>query len=141
MVTIKGVGSATIEASQAGDATYNAATPVQRGFTIGKASQTITFPTIPNKTFGDATFALSATASSGLPVSYRVVSGPATVSGNMVTLTGSGTVTIEASQAGNEFYSAAYPPQKSFTVASPITYSAPFIPVNASERIAVTVSR
>jgi parallel beta-helix repeat protein len=124
-VTVTGVGSAIIEASQAGNSIYNAATPVQRSFTIGKAGQSITFPAIPNKTYGDAPFALNATASSGLPVSYRVVSGPAIVSGNIVTLTGSGTVTIEASQAGNAFYSAAYSPQRSFTVASLITYSEP----------------
>jgi hypothetical protein len=116
VVTITGVGSATIEASQAGNASFNAAAPVQRSFTIGKASQTITFPTIANRTVGAGPFTLNATASSGLPVSYRVVSGPATVSGNTVTVTGTGTVTIEASQPGNEFYSAAFSPQRSFTV-------------------------
>jgi parallel beta-helix repeat protein len=117
-VTITGVGTATIEAYQPGNTTYNAATPVQRSFTIGKASQTITFPAIANKTVGSAPFTLNATASSGLPVSYRVISGPATVSGNTVTITGAGTVTIEASQAGNAFYSAAFSPQRSFTVTS-----------------------
>jgi hypothetical protein len=116
-VTITGVGSVTIEASQAGNATYNAATPVQRSFTIGKAGQTITFTLPTSKVFGDPPFALTATASSGLPVQYRVVSGPATVSGNMVTITGAGTVTIEASQLGDANYSAAYPLQRSFTVA------------------------
>ncbi|WP_162945016.1 right-handed parallel beta-helix repeat-containing protein, partial [Flavisolibacter nicotianae] len=39
--------------------------------------QTITFPAISNKLTTDLPFTLSATASSGLPVSYRVVSGPA----------------------------------------------------------------
>jgi hypothetical protein len=48
---------------------------------------------------------------------YRVVSGPATVSGSTVTLNGTGTVTIEASQPGNEFFNAAsFNPQRSFTV-------------------------
>jgi parallel beta-helix repeat protein len=116
-VTIIGTGSVMIEATQPGDATFNAAAPVQRGFTVGKAGQTITFPTPPNRTLGDGPFQLSATASSGLAVVYRVVSGPATVSGNTVSLTGTGTVTIEASQPGNEFYNAAsFKPQRSFTV-------------------------
>jgi parallel beta-helix repeat protein len=121
IVTITGVGPATIEASQSGDATYNAAAPVQRSFTVGKAGQTISFPTPPNRVYGVAPFALNATATSGLAVQYRVVSGPATVSGNLVTLTGVGTVTIEASQPGNEFYTAAYPVQRSFSVTAPST--------------------
>jgi parallel beta-helix repeat protein len=120
-VTITGVGTATIEASQAGNTTYKAATPVQRSFTIGKAAQTITFPTPANQLYGTAPFALTATASSGLTVTYRVVSGPATVSGKLVTLTGTGTVTIEASQAGNANYNAAYAVQRSFTVTAPLT--------------------
>jgi hypothetical protein len=115
-VTITGVGTVTIEASQAGNATYSPADLVQRSFTVGKASQAITFPEIENKSAGDAPFTLAATSSSGLPVSYRVVSGPATVSGNKVTIKGSGRVTIEASQNGNAYYYAAYPPQRSFTV-------------------------
>jgi hypothetical protein len=122
-VTITGVGTVSIEASQAGDATYNAATPVIRSFTIGKANQSITFPTPPNKVYGDAPFALTASASSGLPVSYRVVSGQAAVSGNIVTLTGIGTVTMEASQAGDNLTNAAYPLQRSFTVSTGSTMS------------------
>jgi hypothetical protein len=118
LVTITGVGSVMIEATQAGDATYNAAAPVQRGFTVGKAAQSITFPTPPNKTFGDPPFQLTATASSGLPVQYRVVSGPATVSGSTVTLNGTGTITIEASQPGDANYSAAFSLTRNFTVAA-----------------------
>jgi hypothetical protein len=121
IVTITGVGSATIEASQPGDANFNPATPVQRSFTIGKASQSITFAAPSNKVYGTPPFALDATASSGLPVQYKVVSGPATVSGNTVTLTGVGTVTIEASQPGNANYSAAFSLQRSFSVTAPAT--------------------
>ena len=64
--------------------------------------QTITFPTITDKLTTDAPFVLNATASSGLPVTYQVTSGPATVAGNIVTLTGTpGAVTVRASQAGD----------------------------------------
>ncbi|MBJ7424944.1 MAG: endo-1,4-beta-xylanase, partial [Akkermansiaceae bacterium] len=54
---------------------------------IQQASQTITFGALPAATFGDASFALTATSSSGLTVSYSS-SNPlvATVTGNTVTL-------------------------------------------------------
>jgi sugar lactone lactonase YvrE len=115
-VTLTGTGTVVLQASQAGNSTYAAATPVSQSFTVSTAVQTITFPAIPNHTFGDAPFTLSATASSNLAVSYNVTSGPATVAGNTVTLTGAGTVTIQASQAGNATYAAATPVSQSFTV-------------------------
>lgn len=87
-------------------------------------NQTITFNTIPSKTFGDQPFALNATASSGLPVTYRVLSGPATISGNFVTLTGAGTVIIEAAQAGDVTYNPAPPINQTFNIAAPVTSSA-----------------
>ncbi len=70
--------------------------------------QTITFDTLPAKTFGDAPFDLTATASSGLPVSYSSSNtAVATISGNTITIVGAGTTAINASQAGNINYSAA----------------------------------
>lgn len=107
-VTLTGTtGTVSITASQTGDATYNAATSVTKSFSVTKVSQTISFPTIANKLVNAAPFTLSATASSGLTVSYAI-SGPATISGTTVTLTGTaGTVIITASQAGNSTYKAA----------------------------------
>ena len=84
---------------------------------IAAAAQTITFPSPGPHTYGDPPFALGATASSGLPVSYAVVSGPATVSGSLLTLTGTGTVTLRAAQAGNGNYLAAPEVVLNFTVA------------------------
>jgi hypothetical protein len=70
---------------------------------------------------GDAPFAVSASASSGLPVSFAIVSGPATISGNTVTLTGpTGTVTVRASQAGDVNYFAAPDVDRSFEVGNSI---------------------
>lgn len=79
-------------------------------FVVSAASlnklQTITFASQNyNQTVG-STLTLGATASSGLPVSYTV-SGPATLNGNVVTFTGVGYVTIQASQPGNATYAAA----------------------------------
>jgi autotransporter-associated beta strand protein len=79
-------------------------------------SQFISFPAPGNKTMASPTFALTAVASSGLPVTYTVVSGPATVSGNTVTLTGAGTVTLRASQAGNGAFLPAADVERTFTV-------------------------
>jgi hypothetical protein len=64
--------------------------------------QTITFDALPDRNFGDDPITLSATASSGLPVSYAS-SNPdvATVINNILFLKSAGTATITASQAGN----------------------------------------
>ena len=54
-----------------------------------------------------APITLSATASSGLPVVFTVLSGPGMVSGNILTISGAGTVVVAANQAGNSTYQAA----------------------------------
>ena len=115
-VTITGAGTVTVRATQAGNAYYNAATAVSQSFAVAKANQTISFGALSDKTYGDSPFAVSASASSGLPVSFGVQSGPATISGSTVTITGTGTVTVRAMQAGNTNYSAASPVDQSFTV-------------------------
>ncbi|HUC81403.1 MAG TPA: PA14 domain-containing protein [Flavisolibacter sp.] len=71
------------------------------------ASQTISFPSLQSIVFGNTTLSLLATASSGLPVSFSVVSGPATISGNTLTPTAAGTVVIKASQSGSQQFAAA----------------------------------
>ena len=88
-------------------------------FRITPASQTITFGALANKMSTDAPFTVSATASSGLAVSFSIVSGPASIAGNTVTLTGAGTVVVRASQAGNGNYNAATAVDRSFTVTAP----------------------
>jgi Leucine-rich repeat (LRR) protein/uncharacterized protein YjdB len=127
-VTIVGAGTTTITASQAGDDNYNAATDVQQSLTVEKAGQTITFGALDNKTFGDADFDLTATASSGLDVSYTSSDlTVATIDGSTVTIVGAGTTTITASQAGNENYLAATEVQQTLTVekaAQTITFGA-----------------
>lgn len=84
---------------------------------IAPASQSITFGTLPSRTFGDAPFSVSATASSGLPVEFSIVSGPALVSGNTITLTGAGTVVVRAAQPGDTNRQPAPVVDQSFTVA------------------------
>jgi hypothetical protein len=89
--------------------------------TISKLSQTIgAFSAISDKLLGTAPFGVAApTSSSDLPVILSVKSGPATLSGNTVTLTGAGTVVLAANQAGNENYNAAPEVTTSFNVTAP----------------------
>lgn len=79
-------------------------------------SQTITFPSLADRAFAATSITLSATASSGLPLTFSVPSGSATVSGNSLTLTGSGAVTVRASQAGDGTYAAAPDVDRPFVV-------------------------
>jgi len=73
-----------------------------------KLNQSITFNALADKTYGDGSFPLGATTSSGLPVSYAS-SNPlvATISGSTVTIVGAGSTTITASQAGDATYNTA----------------------------------
>jgi hypothetical protein len=73
------------------------------------SQQTINFPAIASRAYGSAAFAVSASSSLGssYPVTIAVQSGPATISGNTVTLTGVGTVVLKASQAGDAQHSPA----------------------------------
>lgn len=61
---------------------------------------------VGTQTYGEAPFAVSATSNSTGAITYSVVSGPATISGSTVTLTGAGTVTLKASQAAAGDYTA-----------------------------------
>jgi len=64
-----------------------------------------------------ASYQLTARATSGLPVSYSVLSGNATVSGSTLTVTGTGPVTVQASQSTDPTgdYAPATPVSESFT--------------------------
>lgn len=72
--------------------------------TITKTLQTFTFSPPQDQIFSSVPITLNATASSGLPVTYEVVSGPATISGNTLTLTGPGKVTLKLVQVGDNDY-------------------------------------
>jgi hypothetical protein len=122
MVTLSGqADNCTITAHQAGNGTYNAAPDVARSFAVNdpaKQNQTISFAPLPNKTVGDSPFLVSATASSGLPVTFTA-SGKCIISGTMVTLTGAGSCTITAHQAGDATYNPAADVPRTFQIAAP----------------------
>jgi hypothetical protein len=97
-------GSHTITASIAADTNYSAASKnATLSLTMNPA--TISFSVAsPQHTFSPE-FTVSATSNSPGAFTYSVVSGPATVSGSTVTLTGPGTVVLDVSQAATSVYS------------------------------------
>lgn len=118
-VTITGVGTVVMAANQAGNSNYAAAPEVTTSFVVSKAAQTIrSFSKISPKTFGSVPFAVTIpSASSKLPVTLSVKSGPASISGNVVSVTAVGTVVLAANQVGNENYNSAPEVTVSFIVA------------------------
>jgi hypothetical protein len=94
---------------------------------ITKASQTISFRPLGDKTYGDQPFAVSATASSGLAVAVSP-SGDCSISGTTVTIGRAGSCTITASQEGNGNYNPAESVQQTFAIAKAtplITWATP----------------
>ena len=85
--------------------------------TIRKRARRSPSLTLDNKTFGDAPFVLSASASSGLAVVFASTTpGTCSVAGNTVTIEHAGSCTITANQAGNANYEAAPEVSRSFTI-------------------------
>ncbi len=120
-VALLGAGTCTILADQAGSAGYHPAPQAQQSFSIGRASQAISFSSTPPvpAAVGDPDYAVAASASSGLPVTFAAApasAGICSVSGSTVSLVGAGTCTVVASQGGNAVYDPADPVQQSFTV-------------------------
>jgi hypothetical protein len=126
-VHVTGAGTCTITASQGGNSNYNAAPDVARSFAIARANQTIAFAPLADKTYGDPDFTVSATASSGLPVSFAA-SGSCTVTGASVHITSVGFCTVTASQSGNADFNAAPDVGQRFNVAW--TFSGFFQPID-----------
>ncbi len=126
LLTLNAPGRIYINAVQPGDAAYAPAKAVTRFVNVIYGSQRITpFEPIPDQVLGTKPFPiLLPTSSAGLPVIVDVVSGPALLSGNTLTLTGIGTVRLRARQAGDAKYYAATSISTSFEVtAAPVITS------------------
>lgn len=116
LITLNASGTVVVRASQPGDFIYDPAPDLNQMFIIAKADQTISFAPVGKRNLGDPPFEIRAYASSHLPVSVTVVSGPAEISGNVLTVTDIGTVLLRASQSGDGNYNAAPTVDHSFTV-------------------------
>ena len=105
-VTLTNFGTVALNASQAATANYTAATATA-SFTVAAEPPGLAFVTIPNQYYGVPPLTVSATSASSGAITYSVASGPATISGATLTLTGNGTVVLSATQAANSYYAAA----------------------------------
>ena len=124
-VSFIGAGTCAINANQAGNDSYNAAAQAQQTFNVDPASQSIGFTSSPPVApqLGDAAYQVTATATSGLPVTLAINAASIAVcaidgssSGSNVSFIGAGSCTIDANQAGNASFSSAPLQQQTFTV-------------------------
>jgi hypothetical protein len=103
-ISALGSGSCTVTAHQDGNDEFAPAPAVAHTFQITSSnSQTITFDALPDRSFTQFPFTVTATASSGLDVSFTAsgqcsASGP---NGSTISALGSGSCTVTAHQAGN----------------------------------------
>jgi hypothetical protein len=137
-------GTCVIHATQAGNTDYSAAPLVSQNFTVTKAPQTITFPTITATQYAATALPLSAAASSGLSVSL-VSTTPTvcTLSGTTASLLMEGTCIIQATQTGNATYAAAPMVQQNIVVhlaAQTITFPAPTATQYALTEVTLTAT-
>ncbi len=110
------IGSYVVSVEYLGSDPFVAHTSAPVTHVVTRADQAIDFGALAGKTYGDADFGVSATASSGLAVSFAAA-GDCTVSGTTVHIVGAGSCTITASQAGDGNYNPAPDVAQSFDIA------------------------
>jgi hypothetical protein len=118
-----GTGLVRVTLKQPGDSHFSAASNQTFNMKIiGKRPQTLTFTTV-NETRIDQNLDLNATSSAGLTVSFSITAGNsiASLSSNQLSFSGTGSVTIRASQAGDGTYAAAVAVDRTFLVKRPLT--------------------
>lgn len=138
-----GAGTCTIAADQTGDATYAPAPQATLDIAVSyNPNQTISFAAAPTLTLGGAA-TVSATASSGLPVSYSSTT-PSICSVNgssgLVTDLTLGTCTIAADQAGNASFNAAPQATLDMAVSVPAGVTVPGVPTGVTASLGTTAN-
>ncbi|HVE00011.1 MAG TPA: T9SS type A sorting domain-containing protein [Cytophagaceae bacterium] len=116
-LTITGAGEIRVRVYQEGNADF-APVFTDKIFTILKANQVISFDSIPDLLDNEEYSLHAVGGNSGLPIVYTVLSGPAVINGNTVSFIGTGDVSIEASQQGDDNYSDANPVIRTLTVST-----------------------
>ena len=124
-VTYDGLSSPPVNVGR-----YQVVATVTDGYYFGTATNTleitvpaqaISFRSLAVHTYGDIPIDLSATASSGLPVSFQSDNtNVALINGSTVMITGAGTANIIATQPGNANFAAAPPVTNSLTVSKSV---------------------
>jgi mono/diheme cytochrome c family protein len=128
-ITLLASGTCNLTASQIGDASFAAASPVTRSFSVAAApglAQTISFTSPGQQTIDVGvlpliTTSLVAMASSNLPVTFSSVTPSiCAVSGSTLTLRLPGTCSITVNQAGDATYATATTVSYAFNVVASI---------------------
>jgi hypothetical protein len=137
-ITIFGVGTSTITATQAATINYTSGT-IQTTFEVNQATPTITNFSIPTKIYGDSSFTIT-DPSSNSDGSFSYTSSNtqvADISGNTITIIGAGSSIITATQAATTNYTSgiitttfqvnkASPTLSNFSIPTKIYGHAPF---------------
>ena len=116
-------GSYTVTASLS-NANYRA-TDATGTLVIDKAVESIAFAPLPNKTYGDPAFPISATGGGSTKPVVFAARGTCKISGNTLTITGAGTCTVTASQSGDPSHNSATAAVQSFTIGKATATLAP----------------
>ncbi len=115
-LTMLDAGPAIVRATQSGNDSWAAAS-ADATITAQKASQTIAAQVAPQPMHADETVTLNVTATSGLPVTYQLVSGPGLLNGNTLAFNGAtGTVVVRATQDGDDRFNGAAAVDLTFVV-------------------------
>ena len=121
-IRLLNVGTCTVRATQAGDATYERAPSIERSFTIVQGSQTIGLGILSDRTFDPTVLqALPSRSSAGLPLNYSgltssVCNPEFNGTGFDLRVFMPGTCTIRAEQEGTSTYRAAESVTRTFEV-------------------------
>lgn len=156
LVTFTGVGTCTIDATQAATADYLAAPPVAQSVAVGVGSQSVAFSSVAptHVSVGSSSYFTFASATSGLIPAISL--DPATSAGAcaiesagtylgeryaLVGFTGNGTCVLDASQAGDADYTAATTVRQSIVVGTgPVAPGPPLNVVATPANASATVS-
>ena len=144
VVTFNATGNCVVNADQAGNSNYTAASTQSQTIAIGSRNQTITFAAIANRTFGDASFTLGASVPSTASVTYALGNGTtnsacSVTSSGIVSVLAVGRCEIVASALGDSQYAPASSVTRAFDVVADRA-SAPFITSVSAGNGSVTVS-
>jgi sugar lactone lactonase YvrE len=96
--------SVTVTDSSTGSGPYT--TTVNYTLVVNPGTATLTFAPVPPQTYGNPPFTVTASSASTGAITYSILSGPGTINSSTgsVTLSGAGTLTIQAQQAATASY-------------------------------------
>jgi hypothetical protein len=107
-LTATSAGQCTIEASRASSTNYTVSPSISQVIEVVKSAQTVRFTTnVPAEPLVGSTYSPSATASSGLSISFSVSGVGCSLTSGMITFTAAGDCKVETSQTGDAAYLAA----------------------------------